>query len=90
MEYTISQQQQEIRGLHNKLSSHDSAAKRAINGLQTEMKLRIDQVRCYNVSLTSKYIEYEENLVLNIDLKCENFRAISLILFHCGRHYSYI
>ena len=46
LEYTISQQQQEIRGLRDKLSSHDAAAKRAINGLQTEMKLRIDQVHC--------------------------------------------
>ena len=44
LEYTIAQQQAEVRGLKDKLSSHDSAAKRAIAALQNEMKLRIDQV----------------------------------------------
>ncbi|XP_060584816.1 coiled-coil domain-containing protein 186-like isoform X2 [Ruditapes philippinarum] len=44
LEYTIAQQTNEIRGLKDKLSSHDSAAKRAIATLQHEMRLRIDKV----------------------------------------------
>ena len=44
LEYTIAQQQTEVRGLKDKLSSHDSAAKKAIAALQSEMKLRVDQV----------------------------------------------
>ena len=44
LEYTIAQQQAEIRGLKDKLSSHDAAAKRAIAALQNEMKARVDQV----------------------------------------------
>ncbi|KAJ8317463.1 hypothetical protein KUTeg_005367 [Tegillarca granosa] len=44
LEYTIAQQQNEIRALKDKLSSHDTAAKRAISTLQGELKIRIDQV----------------------------------------------
>ncbi|XP_053407358.1 coiled-coil domain-containing protein 186-like isoform X2 [Mercenaria mercenaria] len=44
LEYTIAQQTNEIRGLKDKLSSHDGAAKRAIATLQHEMKIRVDQV----------------------------------------------
>ncbi|XP_025094168.1 coiled-coil domain-containing protein 186-like isoform X1 [Pomacea canaliculata] len=44
LEYTIAQQQTEVRQLKEKLTSHDSAAKKAIATLQTEMKGRIDQI----------------------------------------------
>lgn len=45
LEYTIAQQTNEIRGLKDKLSSHDAAAKRAIATLQQEMKVRVEQVQ---------------------------------------------
>ena len=52
LEFTISQQQGEIRQLKDKLTSHDSAAKRAIATLQSEMKDRIDQVSIFPYSAT--------------------------------------
>ncbi|KAK3610428.1 hypothetical protein CHS0354_016605 [Potamilus streckersoni] len=44
LEYTIAQQQTEIRGMKEKLASHDASAKRAIVTLQNEVRLRVDQV----------------------------------------------
>ncbi|KAL3865172.1 hypothetical protein ACJMK2_006790 [Sinanodonta woodiana] len=44
LEYTIAQQQTEIRVMKEKLASHDASAKRAIVTLQNEVKLRVDQV----------------------------------------------
>lgn len=73
LEFTISQQQQEIRGLRDKLSSHDAAAKRAISSLQLEMKQRIDQVtKAYKDAVEEKdnmvikYAQAEKNNLGNL------------------------
>ncbi|XP_063433734.1 coiled-coil domain-containing protein 186-like isoform X2 [Mytilus trossulus] len=68
LEFTISQQQQEIRGLRDKLSSHDTAAKKAITELQVEIKSRTDQVtKAYREvvaekdQMVVKYAQAEKN-----------------------------
>ncbi|XP_064600345.1 coiled-coil domain-containing protein 186-like isoform X2 [Liolophura sinensis] len=73
LEYTISQQQNEIRGLKDKICSHDTAAKRAVMSLQNELKLRVDQVtkmyedcRKEKDSMVIKYAQAEHK---NIDLQ---------------------
>lgn len=44
LENTVAQQQVEVKALKEKLVSHDSAAKRAVTTLQSELKSRVDQV----------------------------------------------
>lgn len=70
LEFTISQQQNDIRGLRDKLASHDAAAKKCIAGLQTEMKHRVDQVtKMYEeankdkADMVVKYAQAEKNFM---------------------------
>ena len=44
MEATIAQQTKELIQTKDKLASHDAAAKRAVQTLQTELKKRVDEV----------------------------------------------
>ena len=44
MEETIAQQTKELIQTKDKLASHDAAAKRAVQTLQTELKKRVDEV----------------------------------------------
>ncbi|KAK3094711.1 hypothetical protein FSP39_005307 [Pinctada imbricata] len=68
LEYTISQQQNEIRLTKEKLQSHDTAAKRAVAALQNELKVRVDQVtKMYEEAnrekdtMVVKYAQAEKN-----------------------------
>ncbi|XP_060063579.1 LOW QUALITY PROTEIN: coiled-coil domain-containing protein 186-like [Ylistrum balloti] len=70
LEFTIAQQQNEVRGLRDKLASHDAAAKKCIAGLQTEMKHRVDQVtKMYEeankdkADMVVKYAQAEKNFM---------------------------
>nr|KAG5700621.1 hypothetical protein BaRGS_015451 [Batillaria attramentaria] len=73
LEYTISQQQMEIRQLKEKLTQHDGAARRAIATLQSEMKARIDQItKLYEESAREKdsmVIRFAEAETKNIEAK---------------------
>ncbi|KAI8789622.1 coiled-coil domain-containing protein 186 isoform X1, partial [Biomphalaria glabrata] len=44
LEKTISQQEKEIKFFKEKLTSHDSSAKKTIQSLQNELKSRVDQI----------------------------------------------
>ncbi|KAL4231722.1 hypothetical protein ACF0H5_009298 [Mactra antiquata] len=79
LEYTITQQTNEIRSLKDKLSSHDGAAKRAIATLQNEMKLRVEQVtkqceeaRSEKEMMVVKYAQAEQK---NLEFKKRAERA---------------
>ncbi|XP_033757517.1 coiled-coil domain-containing protein 186-like isoform X2 [Pecten maximus] len=70
LEFTIAQQQNDVRGLRDKLASHDAAAKKCIAGLQTEMKHRVDQVtKMYEeanrdkADMVVKYAQAEKNFM---------------------------
>ncbi|XP_067657386.1 coiled-coil domain-containing protein 186-like isoform X2 [Haliotis asinina] len=73
LEYTIAQQQNEIRGLKDKLSSHDNAAKRAVSTLQNELKVRVDQVtKMYEECVREKdsmVVKYAESEQKNIECR---------------------
>ncbi|XP_076466901.1 coiled-coil domain-containing protein 186-like isoform X2 [Babylonia areolata] len=74
LEYTISQQQGEVRQLKEKLTTHDAAAKRAIATLQSEMKARIDQItKLYEDSCREKdsmVVKFAQAETKNIEAKC--------------------
>ncbi|OWF55067.1 coiled-coil domain-containing protein 186-like isoform X2 [Mizuhopecten yessoensis] len=70
LEFTIAQQQNEIRSMRDKLASHDAAAKKCITGLQTEMKHRVNQVtKMYEeankdkADMVVKYAQAEKNFM---------------------------
>ncbi len=44
MEATIARQTNELMHLKDKMASHDTAAKRAVQTLQNELKKRVDEV----------------------------------------------
>ncbi|XP_046358546.2 coiled-coil domain-containing protein 186-like isoform X1 [Haliotis rufescens] len=73
LEYTIAQQQNEMRGLKDKLSSHDNAAKRAVSTLQNELKVRVDQVtKMYEECVREKdamVVKYAESEQKNIECR---------------------
>ncbi|XP_064630212.1 coiled-coil domain-containing protein 186-like isoform X2 [Lineus longissimus] len=73
LEYTIAQQQKEIKQVKDKLASHDQAAKRAISSLQNELKLRVDQVtKMYQDCLREKdqmVVKYAEAEQKNLELQ---------------------
>lgn len=73
LEYTIAQQQTEIRQLKDKLTSHDGAAKRAIATLQSEMKARMDQItKMYEETSREKdsmVVRFAEAETKNIEAK---------------------
>ncbi|KAK7109039.1 coiled-coil domain-containing protein 186-like isoform X2 [Littorina saxatilis] len=74
LEYTITKQQAEIRQLKEKLTSHDSAAKRAINTLQSELKARMDQItKAYEETCREKdqmVVMFAQAETKNIEAKC--------------------
>ncbi|KAL8615824.1 hypothetical protein ACOMHN_048532 [Nucella lapillus] len=74
LEYTISQQQGEVRQLKEKLTTHDGAAKRAIATLQSEMKARIEQItKLYEECSREKdamVVRFAESETKNIESKC--------------------
>ncbi|CAL1534626.1 unnamed protein product, partial [Lymnaea stagnalis] len=57
LENTITQQENELKALREKLANHDVAAKRAVTTLQNELKARVDQVtKMYEECLKEKHM----------------------------------
>ncbi|XP_056005824.1 coiled-coil domain-containing protein 186-like isoform X2 [Ostrea edulis] len=70
LEYTIAQQNNDVRTLKDKLASHDAAAKRTVAALQNELKVRVDQVtKMYEEankekdSMVVKYAQAEKKFI---------------------------